>query len=97
MSQIQNLRSYILKECEKNKDVSLINIMAIFDFHQHIIPTLNEMRQAIKGIENINIKRKDNIVYLYLKENSSSVNIKDINEEDMQVTYNAYIKQTKNK
>lgn len=70
MSQIQNLRTYIAEECEATGSASLVDIMARFDFLQHSIPTLNEMRQAINGIEPANIERKDNVVLISIKNNA---------------------------
>lgn len=89
MSQIQNLRTYILGELDRHDEVSLTDVIAKFDFHQHAIPTLHEMRRAIEGIGTVGVIKKDNKVFLKKKKDEASV---QIDESDMQSGYEAYIK-----
>lgn len=95
MSQIRNLRSYIQRECNEKGSASLVDIMARFDFHQHAIPTLNEMRQAIKGIKAIEMKREGEMVFLSIGNADTEVGVKEITEIDMKNTYDSYIKKIK--
>jgi len=92
MSQIQNLRTYILKECEEGGSASLADIMARFDFHQHSIPTLNEIRQALKGMEAISVLRKNGEIFVNIGNSESIVDTNEISENDMESAYNTYIK-----
>jgi hypothetical protein len=89
MSQIQNLRSYILEELDRHDEVSLTDVIAKFDFYQHAIPTLNEIRRAIEGAGTIGVIKKDNMVFLNHKKDETSVQIE---EADIQSSYGAYIK-----
>lgn len=90
MSQIQNLRTYIVKTCEENGSAPLVDVIARFYFHQHAIPTLNEMQQAIKGIENIQVSKEENKIHLNISGSDSIVGSNEITTNDMQTAYDSY-------
>ncbi|CAD7842565.1 MAG: hypothetical protein [Olavius algarvensis Gamma 3 endosymbiont] len=91
MSQISNLRGYILDELEENTEADLVKIIARFDFYQHAIPTTNEMRQALKGLEYFDVVNNEGSVKIVKVDFKNDAAYKKITSKDMETTYDLYI------
>ena len=97
MSLIAELRSIISEAVTQRDMVSGIDIVARFDWEWHTIPTLNEFRQAVRKIPNLQIS-KDAQGVLQFSANAEHPNpIGEIAENDIQVIYEAYIKEARKK
>ena len=95
MSNIQELRKYIIEECEKNGEISLLNAFAKYDFYQHDIPTLNQVRRAIEKIEGVVTYRENGEIIIKTSNSPSSFDPNTIVEQDIKNTYKQYIESIK--
>ena len=90
MSQIQTLRTYIEEEVSEKDKVTLVDVIARFDFHQHAIPTLNQIRQAVKGTKGLQIERKGGTIILARTKSKNRGTSEIIQESDMESAYSLY-------
>jgi len=97
MSLIAELRE-IIRESVKNGDaVSGIEIMGRFDWKWHAIPTLNEFRHAVRGIEKLSVSKDQNEILQFSIGEAPSTSAREITEADIQLVYDAYLKRIKSK
>jgi hypothetical protein len=95
MSQIQNIRTYIQEELSEKSTATLVNIIARFDFHQHAIPTVNELRQAVKDAKFLKATKEcGNLVFIRTK-SGSGIAPEEIQESDLETAYQLYLQKLK--
>ena len=91
MSQIRNLRAYIEKEISEKPEITLVDVIARFDFHQHAIPTLNEIRQAVRGVKHLMIIRDQETIVFVRSETEVESYSQQIQENDLKAAYGLYL------
>ena len=89
MTQTQNLRKYIDDECSEKDKTTLTDIISRFDMHQHAIPTLDVIIDALKGINSISVTREGNEVIFSNGNTKSNI---EITESDLSEAYKRYIR-----
>jgi hypothetical protein len=91
MSQIQNLRTYIHEELSEKNATTLVDLIARFDFHQHAIPTLNELRQAFRGMKNLKAKKECGTMVFVQTKSGIGISSEEIQESDIEAAYKLYM------
>lgn len=92
MSLFKQVKSSILKECKESDEASLVKVIARFDYYQHCIPTLLELQKAIEAINPIFVERRDGILFFALIDSEESLKADEVEEQDIQKAYDAYMK-----
>jgi len=95
MSQIQNLRTYILEELSEKNTATLVDVIARFDFHQHAIPTLNELRHAVKDVKCLKAKKECGIIVFIRTKSGIGIAPEEIQESDIETAYKLYLQKPK--
>jgi len=95
MSQIRNLRAYIEKEISEKPEITLVDVIARFDFHQHAIPTLNEIRQAVRGVKHLRIIRDHETIVFVRSETEVESYSQQIQGNDLKAAYGLYLEKLK--
>jgi len=87
---IKDLRHYIIEECNTKETVSLTEIIAKYDFHQHTIPSLNQIKRALEKIQGAVIKTHGNSISILMTDEAGLCNIEMLTEEHLINAYNDY-------
>jgi hypothetical protein len=95
MSQIQNLRTYIQEELSEKTAATLVDVIARFDFHQHAIPTLNELRQAVRDLKCLEAKKECGTIVFIQTKSGTGIAPEEIQESDIETAYKLYLQKLK--
>lgn len=95
MSLINEMRNSIVEACRAHGEATLVDIVARFDWRQHAIPTLNEFRQAMKGLDSLRLSRGAEGLIVVSTIPQDPIEIEDVSKEDMQMAYDLYLKKIK--
>ena len=95
MSQIQNLRTYIQKALSENSTATLVDIIARFDSHQHAIPTVNELRQAVKDAKFLKATKERGTIVFTRTKSENGIAPEEIQESDLETAYQLYLQKLK--
>ena len=95
MSQIQNLRTYIQEELSEKNATTLVDVIARFDFHQHAIPTLNELRQAVRDAKCLTAKKECGTIVFIQTKSGTGIAPEEIQESDIEIAYKLYLQKLK--
>jgi hypothetical protein len=95
MSQIQNLRTCIQEELSEKNVATLVDVIARFDFHQHAIPSLNELRQAVKDVKCLIAKKECGAIVFIRTKSGVGIAPEEIKESDIETAYKLYLQKLK--
>ncbi len=83
------LRGYINGELKTERRVSLVKIIAKFDFREHAIPTVKELNRALSGLGLVALHSDDDIV---LEKTQAATEEFRLTEKDMTLLYESYLR-----
>lgn len=83
------LRGYVSGELKTERKVSLVSVIAKFDFREHAIPTLEELNRALSGLGLVTVPSDDDVV---LEKGQADMEEFRLSENDMTLIYESYLR-----
>lgn len=83
------LRGYINGELKAQQRVSLVSVIAKFDFREHAIPTVKELNRALSGLGLVAVPSDDDVV---LEKGQAETEEFRLSEKNMTLLYASYLR-----